>query len=607
MTNKIPRARPKKALSILLAVLASSLAVLMAPAVASAATYTVDSTGDQADQNPGTDGCKTAVNTCTLRAAIEEANDSTFDADEIVFAAAFNGQLADTIALGTSLPDIEDLLVIKAGTSCATAAGVNGPCAGVSGPAGASAFTVEGSEDVVEGLAVTGAGVGVEIGPGAERPAVASNWLGLKLDGTVAVNDIAVEVLSGEGDGVVTENEIRGAAGAAAIEIVGPGIWVDDNEIIGGLNGVHTSGANFEDSAVISGNAIKSTVADGVLLENDNNEVFGNTIDEAGGAGVKVHSSGPRKVTDNVVGSDGGAAVNEINDSTGPAIELNTVEDTANQVSDNRGEGNGGLFIDLVAIDPGTEPNGPNAGIQPPVITEAVPTRISGTSLPEPDSEVSGAEIRLYIKDSAEPGELGSAIEKVNPDANGNWELQLTTPLPVGTIIAATQSFEEEGADEILATSELSTSTVEPDEFDLTVSKAGTGSGTVTSSPLGIDCGALCVETFVEDTVVTLSATAATGSTFAGWSGACTGTGACQVTLDLAKTVTATFNANPPATCATNPALCPPVTPPTNPTPPVTKPKPKPLKCKKGFVKKNVKGKQKCVKKKVKKGKGGKR
>ncbi|HEY0796835.1 MAG TPA: hypothetical protein VGD64_13770, partial [Acidisarcina sp.] len=45
-------------------------------------------------------------------------------------------------------------------------------------------------------------------------------------------------------------------------------------------------------------------------------------------------------------------------------------------------------------------------------------------------------------------------------------------------------------------------------------------------------------------TPVTLSATAATGSTFAGWSGACTGTASCQVTMSAAKSVTATFTAN---------------------------------------------------------------
>jgi hypothetical protein len=77
----------------------------------------------------------------------------------------------------------------------------------------------------------------------------------------------------------------------------------------------------------------------------------------------------------------------------------------------------------------------------------------------------------------------------------------------------------------------------------LTVTKAGTGSGTVTSSPAGIDCGATCNYSFVGDTVVTLSASASPGSTFAGWSGSgCSGTGTCVVTMSVARSVTATFN-----------------------------------------------------------------
>jgi Divergent InlB B-repeat domain len=76
----------------------------------------------------------------------------------------------------------------------------------------------------------------------------------------------------------------------------------------------------------------------------------------------------------------------------------------------------------------------------------------------------------------------------------------------------------------------------------LTVGKNGTGSGTVTSSPAGIDCGATCLQTYTQGTVVTLTPTPAAGSTFAGWSGDCTGTGACTVTMSQARSVTATFN-----------------------------------------------------------------
>ena len=78
-------------------------------------------------------------------------------------------------------------------------------------------------------------------------------------------------------------------------------------------------------------------------------------------------------------------------------------------------------------------------------------------------------------------------------------------------------------------------------EYLLTVTKSGTGSGTVTSNPVGINCGATCQFLFGDATVVSLTATADAGSVFAGWSGACTGTGACSFTMSQARTVTASF------------------------------------------------------------------
>lgn len=77
--------------------------------------------------------------------------------------------------------------------------------------------------------------------------------------------------------------------------------------------------------------------------------------------------------------------------------------------------------------------------------------------------------------------------------------------------------------------------------YALTVSRAGTGAGTVASTPSGIACGATCSATYTSGTTVLLTATPATGSVFAGWSGACAGTGTCQVTMGAARAVTATF------------------------------------------------------------------
>ena len=111
---------------------------------------------------------------------------------------------------------------------------------------------------------------------------------------------------------------------------------------------------------------------------------------------------------------------------------------------------------------------------------------------------------------------------------------------------------------------------------DLTVTKAGLGSGTVTSNPGGIDCGTDCEHAYpieLEEVceydpearericwyeevqqAVTLTASAASGSTFTGWSGGCTGTGTCVVTMDEDKTVTATFaDTQPPVVTSISP------------------------------------------------------
>jgi hypothetical protein len=78
--------------------------------------------------------------------------------------------------------------------------------------------------------------------------------------------------------------------------------------------------------------------------------------------------------------------------------------------------------------------------------------------------------------------------------------------------------------------------------FPLTVALGGDGTGSVVSTPSGIQCGADCTESFVDGTSVTLTPTGTGGSTFAGWSGgACTGTGDCTFTIAAATTVTAMF------------------------------------------------------------------
>lgn len=139
----------------------------------------------------------------------------------------------------------------------------------------------------------------------------------------------------------------------------------------------------------------------------------------------------------------------------------------------------------------------------------------------------------------------------------------------------------------------------------LSVGFSGSGAGTVSSSPAGIACSTSCAHSFAAGTEVTLTANPASGSTFAGWAGACAGTGACRVTLDGDVSVVAAFNPESSAGggsgggggggssgggsgAGTSGGS----TPGGGSSPSAT---PKPLKCKKGFKKTKVKGKAKCV------------
>jgi hypothetical protein len=76
----------------------------------------------------------------------------------------------------------------------------------------------------------------------------------------------------------------------------------------------------------------------------------------------------------------------------------------------------------------------------------------------------------------------------------------------------------------------------------LTVTRGGSGTGTVTSLPAGITCGTDCSEVYARGTVVRLTATPSPWSRFKRWEGACTGSATtCTVTMDASKLVRATF------------------------------------------------------------------
>jgi hypothetical protein len=79
-----------------------------------------------------------------------------------------------------------------------------------------------------------------------------------------------------------------------------------------------------------------------------------------------------------------------------------------------------------------------------------------------------------------------------------------------------------------------------PSEFALTITPPSNGS--ILCSSGGAAAGS-CAAKYAKGTVVTLSATPASGFEFANWTGDCSGTGACSVTMSAAHTVGASFKA----------------------------------------------------------------
>jgi len=136
----------------------------------------------------------------------------------------------------------------------------------------------------------------------------------------------------------------------------------------------------------------------------------------------------------------------------------------------------------------------------------------------------------------------------------GRFSVTEADPVPVGFELIDVECEDPDGGSSVdldartatidLSAGETVTCTfTNTKQVTLTVNRTGTGNGTVTSNPAGINCGADCTETYNGNTVVALTATPAAGSSFAGWSGDCSGTDpTTSVTMNANKTCTATFN-----------------------------------------------------------------
>lgn len=229
--------------AVVLAALIALACALAVPAFAAAAELKVDSTGDETDANLLDPACVTAGGKCTLRAAIEQANES--GEGEVVFdEAIFNGGIAGTIALGSGLPPITASFLRIEG-ECERG-GVFGPCVGLEGPATGPALTVNHAFGVeIAGLAFGAAETGISVIEEAEQTWVTGSWFGLKLDGSSAPGVAGVSIVSGSaaahiGGEAASAGNVFASLSGTALRLAG----ASRVKILGNYFGVRPDGAS---------------------------------------------------------------------------------------------------------------------------------------------------------------------------------------------------------------------------------------------------------------------------------------------------------------------------------------------------------------------------
>jgi hypothetical protein len=290
------------------------------------------------------------------------------------------------------------------------------------------------------------------VGPG-ENTVVRNNFVGLNPAGTASVTPPdptlgGISVVSREtGPALVSENRV--ALPGISISASGDDATVADNvvgigtggeSLPGGKIGIQIASAR---NTVVIDNAVgnTTTAAVGVSVGGDN-ELTQNLLgrDTSAnphpnlGTGISiVGSSGNRIGPLNQIHNSGANAI-AVTESFSPASE--------NLIFGNSGSDNVGLWTDLGADGLGNASDGPNGGVQAPVITAATATEASGIAAP-------GAFIEIYGKQTPALGEISGVIAETETDQNGNWTTTYSDAQPAAQPIAAAAMVPGSGTSEL--------------------------------------------------------------------------------------------------------------------------------------------------------------
>jgi CSLREA domain-containing protein len=301
----------------------------------------------------------------------------------------------------------------------------------IGGPAPGDANRINGGGDAITAvgpdLVVEGNLIGVN--------ADASEVFAPPIDGI----SVYSEGLSSAADEAVIAENVIGVNEGSGISQEGLGATIAGNVVAGAEIGIHASGSSKGHGNLIAENLVEGSETVGIMVENDLNEIYGNEVFESGLDGIMVVGrTGPPGTSGNVVGGATAADENVISFNGRWAIVIANAEGSQNEIGRNRGTGNEDRFIALFPYLQGESPNG---GIEPPVISSAGVDGAGGEAEP-------GALVRVFRKESEEPGEIASFLGEAIADIDGKWSLEYGA-LPGGTPIAATQTNETGGTSEL--------------------------------------------------------------------------------------------------------------------------------------------------------------
>ncbi len=350
--------------------LSLALSIMLGATTVSAATFTVDDTGDASDADAGNGVCATGGGVCTLRAAIEEANASG-GADVIEFSVG-SGQI--TISPGSFYDDISEQITIdgtsQPGYSGSPIVKIDGTSAGDN----ACAFTadINGSDHVFNGLVLVNFDECGIYSNFSSNVTVTNSYIGVDFDGETAASNTAGIIFfqttggvigGSNGDGNVvsgnTSTNIEIGTGSTGIEVSGNNVGTNfsaDDVVSGNGRGILVKGGatiggtTFEKRNVISGNTTGLWLFGDVAVNVQGNYIgtdqFAQTAIPNSAVGVYLTGSNA------VVGGEEDSKRNYISGNSGNGIALRYAGTTDNTIQNNH------IGIDDLGADLGNTSNG---------------------------------------------------------------------------------------------------------------------------------------------------------------------------------------------------------------------------------------------------------